>query len=216
MKDRLDEQLAFLLECDKMKSIYRQTYIIADEDRGAAENPPTERGSIHRRENDAEHTFHLALFAVILAECADEKIDLLKTLKMLLVHDIVEIDAGDTYAYDTEGYKTKAEREAKAADRLFSLLPADQRDEYRSLWEEFESGSTPESRFANAVDHMQPLLLNYSKGGLSWRQRGVAPEKVKERSQVVGKASARLGEYISDVLDKAVNDGYFEKDGTLT
>ncbi len=130
MKERLDEQLTFLLECDRMKSIYRQTYIIADEDRGAAENPPAERGLIHRRENDAEHTFHLALFAVILAEYADEKIDLLKTLKMLLVHDIVEIDAGDTYAYDTEGYKTKAEREAKAADRLFSLLPADQRDEY--------------------------------------------------------------------------------------
>ena len=212
MNDRLMSQLKFLLEADRMKSLYRQTYIIADETRGASMRAfEGETELHHRRENDAEHSFHLALFAMILAEHSNEPVDILKVLKMVTVHDIVEIDAGDTYCYDTEGYKTKAARENAAADRLFGLLPDDQRDEYRGLWEEFERADTAESRFANALDRMQPMLLNYTKGGISWQEHGASADMVRERNSHIADGSAELWEYMEKCLEDAIDKGYLRK-----
>ena len=139
-----EKQISFIMELDKIKKITRQTYL--------------SDGS--RKENDAEHSWHLALMAFVLADYANEPIDVLKTMKMVLLHDVIEIDAGDTYAYDTEGNKTKRERELKAADRIFGLLPEAQQKEYRGLWDEFEAMETPESKFANMLDKVQPLFLN--------------------------------------------------------
>lgn len=208
MNERLEKELSFLLECDRMKSIYRQTYILADESRGMSMREfEGEEQSYHRRENDAEHSFHLVLFAMVLAEHSNEEIDLLKVIKMVTVHDIVEIDAGDTYCYDKEGYKTKADREKKAADRLFGLLPEDMCREFRSLWEEFERNDTPESRFANALDRMQPMLLNYTKGGISWKEHGAAYEMVRERNCVIEKGSEALWEKMSACLEDARSRG---------
>ncbi|MBR4224820.1 MAG: HD domain-containing protein [Oscillospiraceae bacterium] len=208
MSDRLQSQLTFLLEADKMKSLYRQTYIIADESRGASMREYEGETEVHhRRENDAEHSFHLALFAMVLAEHSNEPIDILKVIKMVLVHDIVEIDAGDTYCYDVEGNKTKAARETAAADRLFGLLPEDQRDEYRALWEEFERMDTPESRFAAAMDHMQPMLLNHTKGGISWKEHGTTSDMVRGRNSCIADGSRELWEHMSRCLDDAVKNG---------
>ncbi len=208
---RLEKQLGFLLECDRMKSIYRQTYILADESRGASMREFEGDAEKHaRRENDAEHSFHLVLFAMILSEYSNEPVDLLKVIKMVTVHDIVEIDAGDTYCYDKEGNKTKADREKLAADRLFGLLPEEQKKEFRGLWEEFERADTPESRFANALDRMQPMLLNYTKGGISWKEHDAEYDMVYNRNHVIKDGSDELWEYISQMLDKA------EKQGMLT
>lgn len=209
---RLEKQLSFLLECDKMKSIYRQTYIIADESRGASMRDFEGEESLHRRrENDAEHSFHLALFAMILSEYSGRDIDLLKVLKMVTVHDIVEIDAGDTYIYDTAGNQTKAEREQRAADRLFGLLPDDQRDEFRALWEEFERKDTPESRFAAALDRMQPMLLNYTKGGISWKEHGADYPKVYERNKQISDGAPDLWDKIDELLSDALDKGMLKR-----
>ena len=148
MNERLKKQIDFITEIDKLKNIYRQTYVINED----------------RKENDSEHSWHIAILAFILAEYSDEPVDVLKTIKMLLIHDIVEIDAGDTYYYDSEGYKTKAGREKKASERIFGLLPDDQRDEMLSLWNEFEERKTPESKFANVLDHVQPLTQLQERG----------------------------------------------------
>ena len=208
---RLESQLDFLLEADKMKSLYRQTYILNDESRGDSMREfEGEEERYKRRENDAEHSFHLALFAILLAEYSNEPVDVLKVVKTVLIHDIVEIDAGDTYLYDAKGNETKRERETKAADRLFGLLPDDQRDEYRRLWEEFEAKSTPEARFASAIDRMQPMLLNYAKGGISWREHGVSCEQVKERNKCVSVGSEKLWEYMNGLFDKAHENGLLE------
>ncbi|MBQ7990072.1 MAG: HD domain-containing protein [Oscillospiraceae bacterium] len=205
MNERLMSQIRFLLEADKMKSLYRQTYIIADESRGASMRDSEGDETLHhRRENDAEHSFHLALFAMILAEYSNEPIDLLKVLKMVTVHDIVEIDAGDTYCYDAEGYKTKEAREKAAADRLFGILPQDQQKEYRFLWEEFERMDTPESRFAAALDRMQPMLLNYTKGGVSWKEHGTSADMVYNRNKHIADGSQELGEYMEKCLSDAI------------
>lgn len=208
---RLESQLDFLLEADKMKSLYRQTYILSDESRGDSMREfEGEEERYKRRENDAEHSFHLALFAILLAEYSNEPVDVLKVIKTVLIHDIVEIDAGDTYLYDAKGNETKRERETKAADRLFGLLPDDQRDEYRRLWEEFEAKSTPEARFASAIDRVQPMLLNYAKGGISWREHGISREQVKERNQCVSVGSEKLWEYMDGLFDKAHENGLLE------
>lgn len=210
--DRLRKQLEFLLEADKMKSLYRQSYIINDEKRGDSMREFEGDNALYkRRENDAEHSFHLALFAMTLAEHANAPVDVLKVMKMVLIHDIVEIDAGDTYCYDTEGCKTKREREEKAADRLFGLLPDDQRSEYRALWEEFESMQTAESRFAAALDRMQPMLLNYKKGGISWKEHNVTFEQVHERNEHIKNGSDELWEYIEQMLDGAKKNGCFSE-----
>ncbi len=149
--ERLKQQFEFIREIDKEKMIGRQTYV----------------SDASRKENDAEHAWHLAIMTVLLSEYANEPIDVLKTVTMLLIHDIVEIDAGDTYAYDEAGKKTQRQRELRAAERIYGLLPADQRDKLRSLWDEFEEGKTPEARFARAMDHIQPVMLNDASGGRS-------------------------------------------------
>ena len=210
--ERLKKQLDFLLEIDKMKSLYRQTYIIHDESRGASMREfEGEKERYKRRENDAEHSFHLALFAMTLAEHSNVPIDVQKVMKMVLIHDIVEIDAGDTYCYDAEGYKSKREREEKAADRLFGLLPNDQRDEYRALWEEFERMDTAESKFAAALDRMQPMLLNNAKDGVSWLEHGISYEQVRARNAHIKNGSDELWEYIEKMLGEANEKGFFKR-----
>lgn len=183
-----------MLELDKMKNIYRQTYVLHED----------------RKENDAEHSWHLAILAFILEEYAAEPIDTLKVIKMVLLHDVVEIDACDTYLYDEEGYKSKAEREEKAAQRIFGLLPDDQRDEYYALWREFEDDITYESRFASILDRMQPLLLNYTKGGIAWKEHGVHKEQVLSRNQPYFDASHELAEVIESVIEDAAAKGWLK------
>ena len=194
MNERLKKQLDFMLELDKMKSIYRQTYVLHED----------------RKENDAEHSWHLAILAFMLEEYAAEPIDTLKVIKMVLLHDVVEIDARDTYLYDEEGYKSKAEREEKAAQRIFGLLPDDQRDEYYALWREFEDDITYESRFASILDRMQPLLLNYTKGGIAWKEHGVHKEQVLSRNRPYFDASHELAEVIESVIEDAAAKGWLK------
>lgn len=194
MNERLKKQLDFMLELDKMKNIYRQTYVLHED----------------RKENDAEHSWHLAILAFMLEEYAAEPIDTLKVIKMVLIHDVVEIDAGDTYLYDEEGYKSKAEREEKAAQRIFGLLPDDQRDEYYALWREFEDDITYESRFASILDRMQPLLLNYTKGGIAWKEHGVHKEQVLSRNRPYFDASHELAEVIESVIEDAAAKGWLK------
>lgn len=183
---RLKQQMEFMLELDKMKNIYRQTRVLHED----------------RAENDAEHSWHLAIMAFLLAEYSNEKIDVLKTMKMVLLHDVVEIDAGDTYCYDAKGNETKAERENQAAERIFGLLPDDQQKEFHSLWREFEDVETPESRFANALDRVQPLMLNYTKGGESWKEHGIHYDQVYERTKKIQPGSDVLWDYIHAVIDE--------------
>ena len=157
MNERLKQQLDFILEIDKEKNILRQTHL-----------------SGHgRRENDAEHAWHMAIMAYLLKDYANEPVDIAKVMIMCLIHDIVEIDAGDTYAYDTEGLKTQKAREDAAKERIFSLLPEDQKKELTALFDEFENYQTPESKFAHSLDNLQPLLLNNSNGGGDWREHQV-------------------------------------------
>ncbi|MBQ8176489.1 MAG: HD domain-containing protein [Oscillospiraceae bacterium] len=203
---RLEAQLAFLMEADRLKNIYRQTYTRTDD------LPPMPDGSnvtepYPRKENDAEHSFSLALFTAILAEYSNEPIDVLKTMKMVLVHDIVEIDAGDTYCYDSDGNATKADREKRAAERLFGLLPKEQEAEFRGLWEEFEERRTPEARFAAVMDRIQPLLLNLSRDGISWKEHGIHLSQVQGRNKLVAEGSQTLSDYIFAQLDEANRRG---------
>lgn len=176
---RLNQQFDFIREIDKEKLIGRQTYI-AD-------------GS--RKENDAEHAWHLAIMAILLHEHANEQIDILKTVAMLLTHDIVEVDAGDTYAYDEEGNKSKRQRELAAADRIYGLLPEDQKTYLRGLWDEFEEGKTPEARFANALDKIQPTMLNHASGGVSWMEHGVCLSQILKRNACSADGSQTLWDY---------------------
>ncbi len=189
--DDLAGRLHFLVELDALKAIMRRNLLVD--------------GS--RTENTAEHSWHLAMFAWVLAPYADEAIDLPRVMRMLLVHDVVEIDAGDTYIYDTDGAATKAAREEAAADRLFGLLPAPFGTELRALWEEYEARDTADARFAYAVDRMQPLLLNALSGGRSWQAHGVAADRVRAVNSPIGDASERLWAVASAILDDAVRDG---------
>jgi putative hydrolase of HD superfamily len=194
--ERLEKQMAFIIEIGKLKHVLRRTITI-DRD---------------RNENDAEHSWHLAMMAVLLADHAgDSGIDLLRVLKMALIHDIVEIDAGDTYCYDEQANEDKREREVKAADRIFAMLPSDQAVELRSLWEEFEARRTPEARYAAALDRLQPLLLNYHAGGKSWRQHGVTRDQVIRRNQPVVDASPVLWRYARLLIDKALKEGLLQE-----
>ncbi len=189
--EKLEQQIRFLLELDKQKEIVRQTYL-AD-------------GS--RREGDAEHAWHLAVMAFLLSDYANEKIDVLKTMKMVLLHDVIEIDAGDTYAYDIEGNKTKRLREEKAADRIYGMLPEEQQAEYRALWEEFEAMETPEAKFANTLDKVQPVLLNHASGGRSWREHEVKKEQIMGRNERTHEGSEALWEYILRIIEENVENG---------
>lgn len=195
-RDRLEQQFDFFREIDQEKMIQRQTYLTD--------------GS--RKENDAEHVWHMAVMTVLLSEYANEQIDVLKTVTMLLIHDIVEIDAGDTYAYDTEGQKTQRAREEKAAARIFGILPEDQQTKLRDLWEEFESGDTPEARFARTMDRIQPLILNDASGGISWMEHGVHIDQLLERNRITPDGSKKLWEYAyQSMLLPNVENGKIKK-----
>ncbi|MGN0361306.1 MAG: HD domain-containing protein [Bilifractor sp.] len=189
--ERFQKQLDFILEIDKEKNILRQTHL-------------TGHG---RREDDADHAWHLAVMAWILKEYANQEIDLVKTILMVLIHDLVEIDAGDTYAYDTEGKKTEKERETRAAARIFGLLPEDQGRGLRSLWEEFDAYQTPESRFAHVMDNFQPVLLNHSNGGSDWKEHGVRLEQVMGRNAKTGTGSEKIWSYMQEILQENVRKG---------
>ena len=180
--DRLKKQFDFLLEIDKEKDIGRQTYL--------------SHGL--RKENDAEHSWHMAVMAIVMAEHSNKDIDLLRTVSMILVHDLVEIYAGDTYAYDAKGNADKKEREIAAADKLFSLLPDDQRDKFRGFWEEFEKGETAESKFAASMDRIQPLMLNNASGGRSWEEHGVRASQVYGRNAKTAEGSESLWQYADE------------------
>jgi putative hydrolase of HD superfamily len=188
---RLQQQLQFILEVDKLKTILRQSRLIAN----------------GRRENSAEHSWHLALMVMILAEHANEPADLLHTMKLVIVHDIVEIDAGDTFAYDRDGALDKREREEQAARRLFGILPADQAAELHALWHEFEEQATPEARLANAVDRLMPLMHNYFTRGGSWQQHGVTRPQVIDRVGAIDDGSHELWDFAAHLIDQAVAEG---------
>ena len=190
-KERFEKQLGFILEADKEKNILRQTHL-----------------SGHGRwENDAEHAWHMAMMIYLLKEYANESFDIAKAMMMALIHDIVEIDAGDTYAYDTEALETQKEREEKAADRIFGILPEDQRDELRALFEEFEAGKSPEARFAKVMDNFQPLLLNNSNGGADWREHKVTKSKVVGRQQTSSLGSEKIWKYTEALINENVEKG---------
>ena len=180
--ERMKKQFAFLQEIDKEKNIFRQTYL-ADG---------------NRKENDAEHCWHMAVMAILMSEYANEEIDLLHTLSIILVHDLVEIYAGDTYAYDTKGNEDKREREIAAADKLFALLPDDQRDKFRALWDEYEEGVTPEAKFAASMDRIQPLMLNNASGGRSWEEHEVKASQVYGRNAKTAEGSEALWKYADE------------------
>lgn len=191
--DRLREQVGFVLEADKLKQILRQTLV---------------SGGEGRRENDAEHSWHLALMALLLREHAAEPVDLLRVVEMLLVHDLVEIDAGDTFVYDEAAHADKAEREARAAARIFGLLPADQGARVGALWEEFEGRQTPEARFAAALDRYQPLLLNFATAGAAWRRHGVRRDQVIARNRHIEEGAPALWQAASELIEEAVRRGW--------
>ena len=177
--DRLEQQFEFIREIDKEKFIGRQTYLSDGK----------------RKENDAEHAWHMAIMTILLSEYANEEIDALKTVTMLLIHDIVEIDAGDTYAYDEEAKKTQKEREQKAAERIFGLLPPDQGEKFKKIWEEFEARETKEARFARTMDNLQPVMLNDATDGKAWVEHGVHLEQIMKRNQNTAEGSETLWEY---------------------
>lgn len=195
-QERLAQQVAFILEADKEKNILRQTHL-----------------SGHgRRENDAEHAWHMAMMIYLLKEYANAEIDLAKTMMMALIHDIVEIDAGDTYAYDAAGLETQAERERLAAERIFGILPKDQEEELRDLFEEFEANETAEAKFAHAMDNFQPLLLNHANQGEDWRSHGVCRSQVWGRQSKTALGSAELWAYSRAVIEENIRKGTIRED----
>ena len=191
MDDRLSKQIAFSLEIDKEKNITRQTHL-----------------SGHgRNETDAEHAWHMAIMSYLLREYANEEVDIAKVMLMCLIHDVVEIDAGDTYAYDSEGLATQKEREEQAKNRIFSLLPEDQKAELISLFDEFEEYKTPESRFAHAMDNFQPLILNNSNNGGDWKEHGVTAEQVYGRQSKTRLGSEKIFEITDQIIQENIRKG---------
>jgi len=196
MEDRLKKQIDFIMEADKLKQIYRQNILL---DRS-------------RRETDAEHSWHLALMAILLYEhVAHKNVDILRVLKMVLIHDIVEIDAGDTYCFDAKAVLAQTEREQRAAERLFGMLPPQQKEEFMELWEEFEERATPEACFAGALDRLQPLLLHCNTEGESWKSHGITSEKVIERNKRTKEISEDLGILVDELINDAIRKGYLPK-----
>ena len=190
--ERFSQQIRFILELDKLKSVIRQSYLLAGV----------------RQENSAEHSWHIALTALLLSEYAEQRLDLHRTMKMLLIHDIIEIDAGDTYCYDAKEAKHQTERENEAAERLFGLLPADQMSEFHELRREFEERSTPEAKFAATIDRLMPLLHNYHTEGRSWREHGVRRDQVSARNGVMREGSRSLWQFATSLLEESVEKGY--------
>jgi putative hydrolase of HD superfamily len=188
--ERIEQQVRFILEVDKLKEVFRQTVCTQS----------------RRAENDAEHSWHLCLAVIVLAEHANEpRMDVLRVLKMLILHDLVEIDAGDTFAYDTARMADQHAREARAADRIFGLLPADQAGEFRRLWDEFEERRTPEAAFAAAIDRFQPVLLNCSTEGAAWKRHGVTVDRVVARNSHIAEGSEALWEQAVRLIRRAVD-----------
>ena len=186
MDERLKKQLDFALEIDKEKNILRQTHL-----------------SGHgRNENDAEHAWHMAIMAYLLRENSNEPVDITRVMLMCLIHDVVEIDAGDTYAYDEEGKKTQKAREEAAKERIYSLLPEDQKEELAAIFDEFEESKTPESKFAHAMDNLQPLMLNNSNDGGDWREHGVSAKQVYGRQSRTKEGSEKLYEVTDQIIKK--------------
>ncbi|MBE6028866.1 MAG: HD domain-containing protein [Clostridiales bacterium] len=199
-KERLTRQMDFCREVDKEKEVFRQSFLCD--------------GS--RRENDAEHAWHMSIMAMILQEYSNEDVDLLKVIEMLLIHDIVEIDAGDTYAYDTEGLKSQAEREAKAADRIFGMLPEDQRDWMFQLFHEFEEGNTPEAKFARSLDNVQPVMQNDASEGKDWKEKGIRLSQAIERQRRTAEGSQILWDEVSKpMIQKNIDLGNIIGDVSL-
>lgn len=192
MDNRLAQQMAFIVEIDKLKTILRRTLIM----------------DASRRENDAEHSWHLATMALVLAEYAEPGVDIGRVIRMLLWHDLVEIDAGDTFLYDVAGTEDKEAREQQAADRLFGMLPAEQGAAFRALWDEFEARETKDAKFARAIDRVQPMLHNFHTKGGTWREYGVTLDQVLARKSLVVEASPRLWAYVQEMLAEAVRRGY--------
>ena len=189
---RFKKQIEFILEVDKLKQVLRQTILM---DRS-------------RRENSAEHSWHIALLVPVLAEYSQaSEIDLFQVMKILVVHDLIEIDAGDTYCYDDKGRENQTQREEIAADRIFGLLPADQAAEFRALWDEFEKRDTPESKFANALDRVQPFLHNYFTDGLTWQENNINSRQVHERMRPVKDGAPDLWDYVNNLIEDAVKKG---------
>jgi putative hydrolase of HD superfamily len=189
---RLARQIEFIVEVDRLKEVFRQTIVTQS----------------RRAENSAEHSWHLALLIVVLAEHSNQpNLNLLRILKMVLIHDLVEIDAGDTFAYDTKAMSDQHEREAKAATRIFGLLPADQATEFRQLWDEFEARQTPEAKFATACDRFHPMLLNCMTQGHAWRKHGVTHDRVIARNAHIAEGSTAMWEYARQMIDRAVAEG---------
>ena len=194
--ERMEKQIEFLMEIDKVKNIFRQTWL-ADG---------------NRKENDAEHSWHLAVAAFLLKEYTLEEVDVLKVILMVLIHDLVEIDAGDTYAYDAEGAETKRAREEAAANRIFRILPEDQGMYFRELWEEFEAYESADARYAHLLDNFQPLLLNHESGGLSWREHGVKKSQIYKRNERIEETSPQIWEKMTEIVDKPIQLGDVKDD----
>lgn len=195
LSDKLLQQIEFIKEIDKIKYIQRRTKLFNSD----------------RPENDAEHSWHLALMAIVLLEHANQSVDLLKVVKMVLIHDIVEIDAGDTFIYDTGKNHTNTSAERLAAQRIFGILPGQQAEELIAIWEEFEAGQTPEAQFARAMDRLEPLLQNISNNGGTWNEPGVNYEKVYAKKSVIKDGSAVLWEYAEKLIDAGVARGILKK-----
>lgn len=194
-QNKLLQQIDFIKEIDKIKYIQRKTKLFHS----------------NRNENDAEHSWHLAMMTLVLAEHSNEPIDVLKVLKMVLVHDIVEIDAGDTFIYDTQKDHTNTEEERKAANRIFGLLPKEQANEFIDIWEEFETGETAEAKFARTMDRLEPLLQNVSNEGGTWREYGVHYDKVFEKKKSMEEGSAVIWNYTKNLLEESVRKGFLKR-----
>ena len=189
---RLEQQVNFIVEIDKVKNIFRQTYL----------------ADANRKENDAEHSWHLAISAFLLKEHVKEEVDLLKTILIVLIHDLVEIDAGDTYAYDDAGAIDKREREEKGAERIFGMLPEDQGTYFRELWEEFEAYESADAKFAHLLDNFQPLLLNDASNGKSWEEHGVKKSQIYKRNEKIEETSVPVWEYMKVLVQKHIELGH--------
>jgi len=194
--ERLLKQIEFIVEIDKLKRVYRQNVLIGTT----------------QHENDAEHSWHMAVMAILLSEySATTELDILRVLKMLIIHDMVEIHAGDTFCYDDEGNKDKLDREQKAAKKLFNILPSDQAREIMDLWQEFEKMETPEACFAASLDRLQPLLLNYHTNGHTWKRPGITSERVLQRNSVLEANAPYLWNYVKELINDSIHKGYLKK-----
>ncbi len=189
--NRLQQQIEFIKEIDKLKEIYRRSYLLSQT----------------RNENSAEHCWHVSMMALLLSEHANFNINITRVIEMLLIHDIVEIDAGDTFCYDEAGNLDKEQREQKAADRIFGILPDDQADRLMKLWQEYENADTPEARFAIALDRLMPIIHNYSTSGKVWRENGITKDQVLNKNKKIGNGSSALWEFAKEQIFKAVEKG---------